>query len=164
MVSNYHSSSPNSERTRNTHRMTQQSDFRIPPGNPCDTFGSFQVTFCVSERKRWFEAGKSILDSWDCLKSIGNSFWSIKPYLGSSITLKPSIWSPDPSQVRPGLIISNNPRTQWGFVVPPEFRFSLVETKLILILIDRDRYCSSEKAKRPGTPVHATEICLGECV
>ena len=32
-------------RSRNAQRMSEQSDFLIPPGNHCDTFGSFQIRF-----------------------------------------------------------------------------------------------------------------------
>ena len=32
-------------RSRNAQRMSQQSDFKIPPGNSCDSFGRFRSYF-----------------------------------------------------------------------------------------------------------------------
>ena len=52
-----------SMRSRNAQRMSQQSDFQIPPGNPCDTFGSFQIRFAFQSESnglRLVEASQTL--------------------------------------------------------------------------------------------------------
>ena len=52
--------------------------FSNSAGNPRDTFLFSLSSKCVSDGIRWFGTGRSILDYWECLKSIGNSFGTIK--------------------------------------------------------------------------------------